>query len=134
MGSTPGIDASGSMLWARAGNASVPEKDVDIAEVYDGWSILSLLWLEVARALSAGARRPRSLRAAPASPVDGELPVNTGGGRLSAGRLTATSSCTRPASSFRGGAGQHQVTPVPEVAVVSTGAGHFTGCMLVSTG
>jgi len=28
----------------------------------------------------------------------------------------------------------HQVKPVPEVAVVSTAAGHFTGCVLVSTG
>jgi hypothetical protein len=26
-----------------------------------------------------------------------------------------------------------QVKPLSEVAVVSTGAGHFTGCMLVST-
>jgi len=65
---------------------------------------------------------------------DGELPVNTGGGQLSAGRLHGCLQLYEACLQLRGGAGQHQVTPVPAVAVVSTGAGHFTGCLLVSTG
>jgi acetyl-CoA acetyltransferase len=131
VGFTPGIDAAGSMLWERSPRLS--PKDVDIAEVYDGWSILSLLWLEslglcgrgeAATFVEGGARIAR----------DGELPVNTGGGQLSAGRLHGYIQLHEACLQLRGGAGQHQVTPVPEVAVGSTGAGHFTGCMLVSTG
>src|ERR1700737_2531976 len=44
VGSTPGIEEAGTMLWSRS--PRVAPGDVDVAEVYDGWSILSLLWLE----------------------------------------------------------------------------------------
>jgi acetyl-CoA acetyltransferase len=116
------------MLWARS--ARLTPGDVDIAEVYDGWSILSLESLglcgrgEAAKFIEGGSRIAR----------DGELPVNTGGGQLSAGRLHGYIQLYEACLQLRDGAGERQVKPVPEVAVVSTGAGHFTGCLLVSTG
>ena len=131
VGSTPGIDAAGSMLWARSLRLS--PKDVDIAEVYDGWSILSLLWLE-ALGLCGRGEAAKFVEGGTRIARDGELPVNTGGGQLSAGRLHGYIQLHEACLQLRAGAGHHQVKPVPEVAVVSTGAGHFTGCMLLSTG
>jgi acetyl-CoA acetyltransferase len=131
VGSTPGIDAAGSMLWARSPRLS--PGDVDIAEIYDGWSILSLLWLE-ALGLCGRGEAGKFVEGGTRIARDGELPINTGGGQLSAGRLHGYIQLHEACLQLRGGAGHHQVKPVPEVAVVSTGAGHFTGCMLVSTG
>jgi acetyl-CoA acetyltransferase len=131
VGCAPGVDAAGDMLWSRSPRLS--PRDVDIAEVYDGWSILSLLWLEAlglcdrgtaAKFVEGGGRIAR----------DGELPVNTGGGQLSAGRLHGYLQVYEACIQLRGQAGERQVTPQPAVAVASTGANHFTGCMLLSTG
>ena len=131
VGSRPGIHAAGSMLWERSPRLS--RRDVDIAEVYDGWSILSLLWLEGLGLCDRGGAA-RFVEGGTRIALDGELPLNTGGGQLSAGRLHGYIQLHEACLQLRGGAGQHQVKPVPEVAVVSTGAGHFTGCMLVSVG
>jgi len=131
VGSRPGMDRAGDMLWSRS--PRLAPRDVDIAQVYDGWSILSLLWLEAlqlcgrgdaAKFVEGGARIAR----------DGELPVNTGGGQLSAGRLHGYLQVYEACVQLRGEAGERQVSPQPEVAVASTGANHFTGCMLLSTG
>lgn len=131
VGSRPGVDQAGEMLWSRS--PRLTPRDVDIAEVYDGWSILSLLWLEAlqlcarggaAKFVEGGARIAR----------DGELPINTGGGQLSAGRLHGYLQVYEACLQLRGDAGERQVNPQPEVAVASTGSNHFTGCMLLSTG
>jgi acetyl-CoA acetyltransferase len=131
VGSTSGIDAAGSMLWARSPRLS--PADVDIAEVYDGWSILSLLWLE-SLGLCGRGEAATFIEGGTRIALGGQLPVNTGGGQLFAGRLHGYIQLYEDCLQLRGGASAHQVTPVPEVAVVSTGAGHFTGCLLVSTG
>jgi acetyl-CoA acetyltransferase len=129
VGSRPGIDQSGDMLWSRSPRLS--PGDVDVAEIYDGWSILSLLWLEglglcgrgeAAKWIEGGSRIAR----------DGDLPINTGGGQLSAGRLHGYIQIYEACLQLRGQAGERQVTPLPEVAVASTGSNHFTGCMLFS--
>jgi acetyl-CoA acetyltransferase len=131
VGSTPGIEEAGAMLWSRS--PRVAPGDVDVAEVYDGWSILSLLWLEglglcgrgeAAEFIEGGSRIAR----------DGELPINTGGGQLSAGRLHGYIQLYEACLQLRGEAGARQVTPQPAVAVATTGSNHFTGCMLLSTG
>jgi acetyl-CoA acetyltransferase len=129
VGSAPGADQAGRMLWSRSPRLS--PADVDIAEVYDGWSILSLLWLEslglcgrgeAAKFVAGGSRIAR----------DGELPINTGGGQLSAGRLHGYIQIHEACLQLRGEAGDRQVRPHPAVAVASTGANHFTGCVLLS--
>jgi acetyl-CoA acetyltransferase len=129
VGSSPGIDRAASMLWSRT--PRLTPRDVDIAEVYDGWSILSLLWLEglglcgrgeAAAFVDGGERIAR----------EGQLPVNTGGGQLSAGRLHGYLQLYEACRQLRGDAGERQVTPFPEVAVASTGSNHFTGCILLS--
>ena len=64
----------------------------------------------------------------------GALPVNTWGGQMSAGRLHGYLQIHEACLQLRGDAGERQVAPQPEVAVVSTGANHFTGCLLLATG
>jgi len=131
VGSSPGIDNAGAMLWSRSPRLS--PGDVDIAEVYDGWSILSLLWLEGLRLCGPG-EAAAFVDGGSRIALDGELPLNTGGGQLSAGRLHGYLQLYEACRQLRGDAGERQVTPQPEVAVASTGANHFTGCMLLSAG
>ena len=72
-----------AQMWART---DLQPADVDVAELYDGFSILTLSWLEAlgfcgegeAGGFVDGGRRIR---------LGGELPLNTYGGQLSAGRL-----------------------------------------------
>ena len=49
-------DRAGEMLWSRT---DLKPKDVDVAQIYDGFSILTLLWLE---ALQSARRRGGELR------------------------------------------------------------------------
>jgi acetyl-CoA acetyltransferase len=128
VGSAPGLEPSAAMLWSMT---DLKPDDVDIAEVYDGWSILTLLWLEAlglcgrgeaASFVEGGSRIARS----------GDLPVNTGGGQLSAGRLHGYVQVHEACVQLRGEGGSRQVAPHPEVAVVSTGANHFAGCLLLA--
>ncbi len=128
VGSSPGLSESAAMLWSMT---DLTPGDVDIAELYDGWSILTLLWMEAlglcppgeaAAFVEGGERIART----------GELPVNTGGGQLSAGRLHGYIQVYEACQQLRGAAGARQVASSPEVAVVSTGANHFAGCMLLT--
>jgi acetyl-CoA acetyltransferase len=131
VGGAPGMDEAGRVLWSRS--PRLCPADVDIAQVYDGWSILSLLWLEALGLCRPGGAAKFIADGSRIAP-DGELPLNTGGGQLSAGRLHGYIQLYEACLQLRGEAGERQVTPQPEVAVVSTGSHHFTGCLLVSTG
>jgi len=76
-------DRSGEMLWSRT---DLKPKDVDCAQIYDGFSIHTWLWMESLNLVGrgeAGAFVEGGSRIA----IDGELPLNTGGGQLSAGRF-----------------------------------------------
>lgn len=78
-----GAEAVGRMLWSRT---DLKPGDVDVAQIYDGFSILTLHWLEALQLVGrgeAGAFVEGGTRIA----LDGELPLNTSGGQLSAGRL-----------------------------------------------
>ncbi|MFD2580368.1 thiolase family protein [Novosphingobium colocasiae] len=79
---TGAVDAA-RMMWSRT---DLGPADVDTAQLYDGFSILTLLWLEALGFCGrgeGGGYIDEGRRIA----LDGELPVNTGGGQLSAGRL-----------------------------------------------
>lgn len=76
-------ERAGAMLWSRT---DLAPGDVDVAQIYDGFSILTLLWLEavgLCRRGEAAAFVEGGSRIA----LDGELPLNTSGGQLSAGRF-----------------------------------------------
>jgi len=128
LGSASGWQSSADMMWART---DLTPSDVDVAEVYDGFSIYAVHWLEALRLVpryETGAFVESGRRIA----LDGELPLNTGGGQLSAGRLHGYGPLLEACVQLRGEAGARQVPSRPEVAVVTSGAELFTSCLLLS--
>jgi acetyl-CoA acetyltransferase len=93
--------------------------DVDVAELYDGFSILVLLWLEALGFCAPGESGAYVEGGARIGP-GGELPLNTHGGQLSAGRMHGFGLVHEACLQMRGTAGDRQVAHA-EVALVSNG-------------
>ncbi|MGW8815590.1 thiolase family protein [Gordonia terrae] len=70
-------------LWERSG---MRPDDIDQVQLYDGFSFLPLVWLEAMGFCGKGEAGP-FLDSGKTIARDGKLPLNTGGGQLSAGRL-----------------------------------------------
>jgi len=117
-----------AQMWART---DLKPADVDVAELYDGFSILTLSWLEAlgfCREGESGHFVDGGHRIA----LDGELPLNTYGGQLSAGRLHGFWLFHEAVLQLRGQAGPRQI-PSAEVAVTSAGGGFRCGCILLTS-
>ncbi len=128
VGSAMGLERNAEMMWSRT---AYRPSDVDIAELYDGWSILALLWLE-ALGLCPPGDGGRFIEGGHRIGLDGDLPMNTGGGHLSAGRLHGLLQLYEACVQLRGDGGDRQVKGGPRLAVAATGAGGFSGAVLVS--
>lgn len=76
-------DRAGEVLWSRT---DLKPKDVDCAQLYDGFSIHTWLWLESLGLVGKG-EAAQFVDGGTRIDLDGELPLNTGGGQLSAGRF-----------------------------------------------
>jgi acetyl-CoA acetyltransferase/uncharacterized OB-fold protein len=113
-------------MWARA---DVRPGDVDTAQLYDGFSWLTLAWLEALGFCGRGEAGPfvegGRVR------LGGELPLNTSGGQLSGGRLHGFGFLAEAIRQLRGDCGARQV-PDCEVAVVAAGGGPIAGCLLLT--
>ncbi len=125
---TVGADAADQM-WSRT---SLTPADVDLAELYDGFSFLTMLWLE-ALGLCPMGESGAFVEGGHRIARDGQLPLNTNGGQLSGGRLHGYGFLHEACVQLRGQAGARQVTSRPEVAAVAAGGGNTCGCMLLST-
>jgi acetyl-CoA acetyltransferase len=121
------IDAARE-LWRRA---DVGPRDLDFAELYDGFSFLTLAWLE-ALGICGDGESGAFVEGGTRIDLDGELPLNTYGGQLSAGRLHGHWVLHEACAQLRGDAGERQVAR-HEVTVISTGGGPFATCMLLTT-
>ena len=122
-------DAAASM-WARA---DLRPSDVDVAELYDGFSILAMVWLEELGFCGKGEGGPFVEGGANVA-LDGVVPLNTSGGQLSAGRLHGFGLLHEACLQLRGEGGARQVPGGPEVAVVANGGGPLAGSMLLTRG
>jgi acetyl-CoA acetyltransferase len=128
LGSASGPQEAARMMWSRTG---LKPRDVDVAQLYDGFSVLVLQWLE---ALGFCGRHEGAafveggMRIGPG----GDLPLNTNGGQLSAGRLHGYGGLLEACVQLRGEAGPRQLPRQPEVAVVSSGTASFTSCLLLT--
>ena len=123
-----GFEAAAGEMWART---ALRPGDVGLAELYDGFSILAVLWLE-ALGLTGGGSAARFIEGGERIALAGRLPFNTGGGQLSGGRMHGYGHLHQACRQLRGEAGAAQIARAPEVAVVSSGAPSFSSCMLLS--
>ncbi len=121
------VDAAAEM-WSRT---DLRPGDLDLAELYDGFTFLTFAWLEALGICGDGEAGPYVEGAARIA-LDGELPLNTYGGQLSAGRMHGYWVLHEACTQLRGDAGSRQVAGGPEVAVVSNGGGPIAGCMLLT--
>jgi len=117
-------DAAADM-WSRT---SLTPNDVDVAELYDGFTYLTLAWLEALGLCGEGESGP-FIEGGQRIALDGQLPLNTYGGQLSAGRMHGYWVLHEAVTQLRHQAGERQVADA-EVAAVSAGGGPIAGCML----
>jgi acetyl-CoA acetyltransferase len=128
MSSASGWEPCAEMLWSRS---RLEPADVDVAEIYDGFSIYAIHWLE-ALGLCPRHETGPFVEGGKRIALDGELPISTGGGQLSAGRLHGYGALLEACVQLRELGGDRQVLPRPEVAVVTSGAETFTSCLLLT--
>jgi acetyl-CoA acetyltransferase len=122
-------DAAASM-WERT---ELTPADVDVAELYDGFSILTMVWLEELGFCGKG-ESGSFVEGGGRIALDGQIPLNTSGGQLSAGRLHGFGFLHEACTQLRGDGGERQVAGNPEVAVVANGGGPIAGAMLLTRG
>ena len=120
--------SAGKHLWSRT---DLKPADVDVAQLYDGFTVLSLYWLEGLQFCGKG-ESGAFVEGGKRISLTGELPLATSGGQLSAGRLHAFGHLHEACLQLRGAAGQRQV-PGVKVAAVSAGAGPLASCLLLRT-
>ena len=115
-------------LWRRS---TVIADDVDVAELYDGFTHIAISWLEALGLCGIGEFHDwvdGGRRIAPG----GSMPLNTYGGQLAAGRMHGLAFLNEAVLQLRGGCGERQV-PNVRVAVVSNAHGPQAGAMVVRT-
>jgi acetyl-CoA acetyltransferase len=125
----PASDAA-EQLWTRT---DLTPADVQIAELYDGFSILTMLWLEALGLCPVGESGP-FIEGGTRIAREGQLPVNTHGGQLSGGRLHGYGFLHEACVQLWGEGGERQVDGSPEVAAVAAGGGNTCGCLLLTKG
>ncbi|HEY6623868.1 MAG TPA: OB-fold domain-containing protein [Acidimicrobiales bacterium] len=124
----PQTQGPAAHLWTRS---SLRPSDVDVAELYDGFTFNCLSWIEALGFCETG--EAGEFLADPGRiALDGELPLNTFGGQLSAGRTHGYGFIHEAVVQLRGDGGDRQVAGA-EVVVVSTGGGTPGGCFLFTT-
>jgi acetyl-CoA acetyltransferase len=119
---------TGQELWKhtdyRPGN-------VDTVQLYDGFSFNVITWLEAlgfcpvgdgGRFIEGGSRIAR----------DGELPLNTGGGQIGAGRLHGFGFAHESVIQLRGTGGARQIPGDPKVAIAASGGGPLATALLLA--
>lgn len=117
---------AGNAMWART---DFKPSDVDTAQLYDGFSILTMMWLEglgLCPRGGSGAFVEGGGRIA----LDGALPLNTNGGQLSGGRTHGMGYVHEACTQLWGRGGDRQIR-APRVAVCASGGGPLAGSLLL---
>ena len=124
----PQVLGQSAHMWSRT---SLRPDDVDVAELYDGFSFNCLSWLEGLGFCGIGEAKD-FLDGGKAIARDGVIPLNTHGGQLSHGRTHGMGLIHEAVSQLRGDAGERQVDAA-KVAVVSSGGLTPSGVLLLRT-
>jgi len=124
---TLAADRAGEMLWQRT---ELTPKDVDTAQIYDGFSIHVLLWLEAVGLCGRG-EAAAFVEGGKRIDLDGELPLNTGGGQLSGGRFHGYGHTHEACTQLWARGGARQVRGARTCLVTNGGYGY--GALLLRT-
>jgi acetyl-CoA acetyltransferase len=117
---------AGASMWART---DLKPKDVDTAQLYDGFSILTLMWLE-GLGLCPKGESGAFIEGGGRIALDGVLPLNTNGGQMSGGRTHGLGYVHEACLQLWGRAGERQIR-APQVAVTAAGGGPLAGSILL---
>ncbi len=118
----------GADLWRHT---DLRPGDIDVAQLYDGFSFIAMAWLEALGFCGKGESGP-FIEGGSRIALDGELPINTNGGQLSSGRMHGWGYLPEACIQLWGTGGRRQVPNDPQVAVVAAGGGIFAGAMLLT--
>lgn len=121
-------DAAATM-WERTG---LQPRDIDHAQLYDGFSYLTVQWLDALGFFPHG-EAGDFIGDGERFGLDGSLPLNTGGGQLSGGRLHGLGFLHEACVQLWGEGGERQARNDPSLAVVAVGGGPVAGSMLLSS-
>jgi acetyl-CoA acetyltransferase len=125
---TMALRDAAKMMWSRT---DLRPADVDVAECYDGFSFIAMAWLEALGFCGKGESGP-FIEGGTRIAQGGEIPLNTHGGQLSAGRLHGYGFLHEACVQLWGEGGERQVPGGPEVAVAAAGGGPLGGCLLLT--
>lgn len=117
-----------AQLWTRT---DLRPSDVQMLQAYDGFSWITMSWIEALGFCGVGEGGP-FIEGGARIARDGELPLNTHGGQLSSGRLHGYGFLHEAAIQMWGEGGDRQVPRDVEVAAVAAGGGNTCGCLLLT--
>ncbi|MBW8783685.1 MAG: thiolase family protein [Novosphingobium sp.] len=120
-------ERAGAMLWSRT---DLKPRDVDVMQIYDGFSIHTVLWTEALQLVGKG-EALAFFDGGERIALTGELPMNTGGGQLSAGRFHGYGHTYEACIQLWGRGGARQVSDAKVSAVCNGGYGY--GALLLRT-
>jgi acetyl-CoA acetyltransferase len=120
--------ATGRELWKHT---DYKPKDVDTVQFYDGFAFLALSWFEALGFCEVG-EGGRFIEGGQRIALDGELPFNTFGGQIGAGRLHGFGFAHEAVTQLRGSAGERQIKGDPKVAVATSGGGPLATALLLA--
>jgi acetyl-CoA acetyltransferase len=120
--------ATGQELWKHT---DYRPKDVDTVQFYDGFAFLALSWFEALGFCEVG-EGGRFIEGGQRIGLDGELPFNTFGGQIGAGRLHGFGFAHEAAVQLRGKGGERQIPGDPKVAVATSGGGPLATALLLA--
>lgn len=103
--------------------------DVDTVQLYDGFSFNVINWLEGLGFCEVG-EGGRFIEGGQRIALDGELPLNTAGGQLGAGRMHGFGFAHESVVQLRGEGGERQIPGDPRVAVATSGGGPLATAVL----
>jgi acetyl-CoA acetyltransferase len=113
-------------LWSRT---ELHPEDVDVGGLYDGFTVITLTWLEALGFCKPG--ESGAFVEAGHTRMGGSLPINCDGGTLNMGRLHGVNHVIEVTRQLRGESGARQ-TPNAEVGVATTAIGPFAAALLLT--
>ena len=124
----PASYETGEDLWKRT---DYKPKDLDTIQFYDGFAFLPITWIEGLGIVGKGEGH-RFIEGGTRIARDGELPMNTHGGQLGAGRMHGFGFAHEAVTQLRKLGGARQIPGDPKLAVATSGGGPMAAALLLA--